>query len=157
MNTDKQTSNNLMQRTWRRAMRMVGLAGVGLTVATMPVAAQQPANVPQHWISYAQMAGNQFEAWLSAPANEKVVRLHSWMQQRMLADGQPLPPPPLVVRVWVAPGGKVEEVKFASLGQAQADDDLRSVLVTQSLSEPPPKDMLQPMVLQLTLQFNTGS
>lgn len=156
MNKFTQASPNLLQRTWQRALRMVGLAGVGLTVATMPVAAQQPANVPQHWISYAQMAGNQFEAWLSDPANEKVVRLHTWMQQRMLADGQPLPPP-LVVRVWVAPGGKVEEVKFASLGQAQADDDLRSVLVTQSLSEPPPKDMLQPMVLQLTLKFNTGS
>lgn len=157
MNTDKQATTSLLGRTWRRALRMVGLVGVGLTVSTSPVLAQQPAAIPQHWISYAQMAGNQFEAWLSDPANDKVVRLHTWMQQRLLSEGQPMPLPPLVVSVWVAPGGKVERVKFASLGQAQADEDLRSVMVSQSLSEPPPKDMLQPMVLQLTLQFNTGS
>lgn len=148
--------SGIVKRSINRMLKMVGVLGVGLTVSASPVsAAQPPASpqpIPQHWISYAQMAGNQFEAWLSDPANDTVVRLHTWMQERMLKDGQPLPTP-LVVRVWVAPSGKVERVEFASLGQIQADADLRSLMTAQSLSEPPPRDMRQPMVLQLTLSF----
>lgn len=149
--------SGIVKRSINRMLKMMGALGVGLTVSASPVyAAQPPAAsvqpIPQHWISYAQMAGNQFEAWLSDPANDTVVRLHAWMQERMLKDGQPLPPP-LVVRVWVAPSGKVQRVEFSSLGQAQADADLRSLMTAQSLSEPPPRDMRQPMVLQLTLSF----
>jgi len=43
-------------------------------------------------------------------------------------------------------------VAFHSLGNAQADADLRQLLTAQPLSEPPPRDMRQPMVLQLTLK-----
>lgn len=155
--TVSSVQSGIVKRSINRMLKMVGALGVGLTVSATPVSAAQPSAasaqpIPQHWISYAQMAGNQFEAWLSDPANDTVVRLHTWMQERMLKDGQPLPPP-LVVRVWVAPSGKVERVEFASLGQVQADADLRSLMMAQSLSEPPPRDMRQPMVLQLTLSF----
>ena len=43
------------------------------------------------------------------------------------------------------------------LGDAQADADLRALMTAQPLSEPPPRDMRQPMVLQLTLSFVTTS
>jgi hypothetical protein len=151
------------RKPWGRLMRVMGLMGLGLSAASAPVAAQVPAApVPQHWISYAQMAGNQFQGRLSDPADETVQRLHAWMQKRMLQEaqpvkGEPVPPPPLVVRVWVAAGGQVERVAFDSLGDAQADADLRTLMTAQPLSEPPPRDMRQPMVLQLTLSFVTTS
>ncbi len=144
----------MAKRALNRVLKMMGIVSVGLTVSSAPVMVQtaMAQSVPQHWVSYAQMAGNQLEAWLSDPANDAVVRLHEWMQQRLLQEGQPLPPP-LIVKVWVAPDGKIARAEFASLGQAQADADLRSLMMTQSLSEPPPRDMRQPMVLQLNLSF----
>jgi hypothetical protein len=144
-----------LQRGWRGLLRLLGSVGLGLAVSSSPSpamaqsAAQQP---PQSWISYAQLTSNQFEGWLSDPDNDTVQRLHAWMQERMLQEGQPLPPP-LITRVWVAADGRVNRVDFASLGNAQADTDLRTLLTAQPLSEPPPPDMRQPMVLQLTLSF----
>lgn len=144
----------MAKRALHRVLKMMGIVSVGLTVSSAPVMVQtaMAQSVPQHWVSYAQMAGNQLEAWLSDPASDAVVRLHGWMQERLLKEGQPLPPP-LVVKVWVASDGKISRTEFASLGQAQADADLRSLMMTQSLSEPPPRDMRQPMVLQLSLSF----
>lgn len=118
----------------------------------MTALAQTQQQVPQHWISYANLAGSQLQSTLGDPASETVVRLHAWMQGRISTkEGQPVPPPPVVVRVWVAPSGKIDRVAFDSLGDAQADTDLRTLLTTQPLAEPPPRDMRQPMVLQLSL------
>ncbi|RQO62972.1 hypothetical protein DBV14_03040 [Variovorax sp. KBW07] len=142
---------------WGRLRLALGWLGLGIASATVPVVAsaqaqaQQP--VPQHWISYANLAGNQLQSSLSDPANETVVRLHAWMQERMLKEGQPVLPAPVVVRVWVAANGKIERVAFDSLGNAQADADLRALLTAQPLAEAPPRDMRQPMVLQLTLSI----
>lgn len=144
---------------WRRLRLALGGLGLGLSAAAAPLAASAQAQpqVPQHWISYANLASNQLQSSLSDPASETVVRLHTWMQERMLKEGQPVPPAPVVVRVWVAAGGQVERVAFDSLGDAQADTDLRALLTAQPLAEPPPRDMRQPMVLQLTLSFVTRS
>lgn len=152
-------ATSLPGRGWRRLLRACGLFGLGLTAATAPALAQpaMPQPAPQHWISYASMAGNQLQATLSDPASDAVVRLHTWMQARLLREGQPVPPPPLIVRVWVAADGKVARVAFDPLGDAQADADLHTLLTAQPLAEPPPRDMRQPMVLQLTLSFTTGS
>eukprot|EP01035_Chromulina_nebulosa_P051204 gene51204-69691_t len=128
---------------WGRLRLALGWLGLGLASATAPVAAtaQTQQQVPQHWISYANLAGNQLQSSLSDPANDTVVRLHAWMQERMLKEGQSAPPAPVVVRVWVAPSGKVDRVAFDSLGDAQADTDLRTLLTAQPLAEPPPRDM----------------
>ncbi|MGF6346851.1 YbaB/EbfC family DNA-binding protein [Variovorax sp. W2I14] len=142
----------------RHALSWVGLA-LGLASAAVPVAATaqtQQLQVPQHWISYATLAGNQLQASLSNPADDTVIRLHASMQSRMLKEGQPVPPAPVVVRVWVTPTGRIERVAFDSLGDAQADTDLRTLLTAETLAEPPPRDMRQPMVLQLALSFVTS-
>ncbi|MBB1599040.1 hypothetical protein [Variovorax sp. UMC13] len=148
------SSFSTLRRGWGRLLRACGLVGLGLAATGAPVQAQTP--VPQHWISYANMAGNQLQSTLSDPADAVVQRLHAWMQARLLREGAP-PPPPLVVRVWVAADGRVERVAFDSLGDAQADADLRALLTAQPLSEPPPRDMRQPMVLQLTLSFTAAT
>ncbi|SFQ38512.1 hypothetical protein SAMN05216567_11516 [Variovorax sp. OK605] len=144
---------------WGRLRLALGWLGLGLAGAAVPMAtmAQTQQQVPQHWVSYANLAGNQLQSSLSDPASDTVVRLHAWMQARMLKEGQPIPPAPVVVRVWVAPNGKIDRVAFDSLGDAQADTDLRALLTAQPLAEPPPRDMRQPMVLQLTLSFVTNS
>jgi hypothetical protein len=144
-------SSGALRRGWRGLLHLLGSVGLGLAVSSSPVSAQT-APPPQNWISYAQLASNQFEGWLSDPENDTVQRLHAWMQQRMLQDGEPLSPS-LITRVWVAADGRVNRVDFATLGNAQADADLRTLLTEQALSEPPPPDMRQPMVLQLTLSF----
>lgn len=149
------TSSSGKIRGWRRLRLALGGLGLGLSAAAAPLgaSAQAQPQVPQHWISYANLASNQLQSSLSDPASDTVVRLHTWMQERMLKEGQPVPPAPVVVRVWVAGSGKVERVAFDSLGDAQADTDLRALLTAQPLAEPPPRDMRQPMVLQLTLSF----
>lgn len=148
---------------WRRVRYVLQLVGLGLAVSATaaPVAAQSAAKAgapPQHWISYAQLASNQFQAWLSDPGNDTVVRLHGWWQERMLSGGPIITAvPTVVVRVWVAANGQVDRLEFPSLGQAQADADLRTLLTAQALSEPPPPDMKQPMVMELALSFASGA
>lgn len=139
---------------WRRLWgAAAGALGLGLALSQpAPVLAQ--AAVPQHWISYAQLVSNQFQAWLADPANDAVVRLHERMQQRVL-ESNGSPAAPVVVRVWVTNQGQVERLAFDTLGDDQADQDLRAVLMAQPLSEPPPPDMRQPMVLRLKLDFAT--
>lgn len=140
---------------WSLLRRALGGVGLGLTVSASPALAQSTAGqpVPPHWIGYAQRVSHQFQDRLGDPGNEAVVRLHAWMQERLLEQAQPDPAPPLVVRVWVAPAGQVARLEFDSLGQPQADTDLRALLTSEPLLEPPPSDMRQPMVLQLTLGF----
>ncbi|MDA7414990.1 YbaB/EbfC family DNA-binding protein [Xenophilus arseniciresistens] len=136
----------------RRLLAWLGLAGMAAALP-VPVLAQ---SVPQHWISYAQLVGGQLQQGLSDPANEAVVRLHSWMQARILSGAEPQQAAqPLRVRVWIAASGRVSQAEFASLGQAQADADLRAVLTAQSITEAPPPDMRQPLVLELALGFGS--
>ncbi|MEI2415511.1 YbaB/EbfC family DNA-binding protein [Orrella sp. JC864] len=142
---------------WWRRLRgaLAGLLGLGLAASPPAPAQAAQAAVPQHWISYAQLASNQFQAWLSDPEDPAVVRLHERLQQRMLEENRAGLPEPVVVRVWVAASGQVERVEFNTLGDVQADADLRGVLSARPLSEPPPRDMRQPMVLRLRLDVAT--
>lgn len=140
----------------RIALKLLGSLGLGWTAATAATPATAAATqAPQHWLSYAQLVSDQFQQWLSDGKSETVVRLHTYMQDRLLQESA-APPGPLVVRVWVAQSGRVERLEFASLGSAQADADLRSLLTSQSLAEPPPPDMRQPMILQMDLTFVTA-
>jgi hypothetical protein len=136
---------------WRhRLCRWFGV--LGLAVASVLPVAAQPAAIPQHWISYAQLTSNQFQDWLSDPTSAAVVRLHAALAEG-LSKTLALD---VVARVWVAADGRVERLEFPSLGNAQADADLRTVLMSQLLPESPPPDMRQPMVLQLSLSPEAG-
>lgn len=131
------------RQLWRRLLRTLGLAGLGLGAASSAAAPAQP--FPQHWMRYAQLASTEFQVRLGDPADAGALRLQDWMQAR----AQPVAS--LVMRVWLAPNGRVERMEFDSLGNPQADADLRAVLMTKALPEPPPPDMRQPMVLELGL------
>jgi hypothetical protein len=152
------SSEKHFPRTMRRVRNfLAGLFGAALT-STAPVGLAQTApngGIPQPWISYARLASGQFQAWLSDGSSDAVQRLHQRMQDRLLKADPNLPPPAVIVRVWVAQDGHVEKVTFDTLGDQTADADLRSILTSQSLSEAPPKDMKQPMVLKLDLDYQS--
>ena len=65
---------------------------MGLALSGATAVAAQPAAVPQHWVSYAQLLGNQFQAWLGDDANPAVVRVHELMGGPKDA-GDAVPPP----------------------------------------------------------------
>lgn len=134
----------------RGALRTLTVA-LGLSAAAA-APAQSQAAVPQHWVTYAQLVGSQFQAWLADTAQEPAQRLHTQLQARAQAGD---PPAPIVMRVWIGRDGRVERAEFSSLGDLQTDTDLRGVLMAQPLPEPPPRDMKQPLILQLDLQMGT--
>lgn len=129
---------------------VASLLGIGLVTAASTVGAQ--ADVPQHWVAYAQLTSGQLQGWLGDETNEAALRLQQWGQQHLSGSGDAAIDKAIVLWLWVASDGAIERVEFPSLGDAQADADLRHVLITQSISEPPPKDMLQPMVLGVNLE-----
>ncbi|WP_407352064.1 TonB C-terminal domain-containing protein [Luteimonas sp. R10] len=140
-----------LARAWARmsARRTHLLAGTALAAALSVAQAQEA--VPEHWIVYARMTGNALQAQLSEGAGDLVTRMHAWMNRQQEQSGEPLS---VVVRIWISPEGWVERSEFDNLGDAQADADLRAILSAHPLPEPPPPDMRQPLVLQLTLQPN---
>ncbi|WP_414144408.1 YbaB/EbfC family DNA-binding protein [Burkholderia territorii] len=121
----------------------------------VPVAAQT-ADVPQPWISYAQLVGRQFQAWLEADG-DAADRLHRYLEERVLNARADAPPPAIVVRAWIGANGAVTRVEFASLGSADADATLRQLLTASPLTEAPPPDMLQPLRVRLRLMPNPGA
>ncbi|WP_414143744.1 YbaB/EbfC family DNA-binding protein [Burkholderia territorii] len=121
----------------------------------VPVAAQT-ADVPQPWISYAQLVGRQFQAWLEADG-DAADRLHRYLEERVLNARADAPPPAIVVRAWIGANGAVTRVDFASLGSADADATLRQLLTASPLAEAPPPDMLQPLRVRLRLMLNPGA
>lgn len=136
---------------WPLLRRALGGLGLGLTVAASPAAAHARPPVLDHWIRYAQFVSEAFQDRLNDPDQESVRRLHGWLQERMRESSKPLPASALVVRVSVGPAGQIEGLEFDSLGWPQADADLSYLLTSEPLPVPPPRDMRQPIVLQLNL------
>lgn len=147
--TIKISTSRLKSWMYRVRNAVAGLLGLGLITATSPTAGQ--ASVPQHWIAYAQLASGQLQGWLGDGSNESAQRLQEWGQKHLSNSAASAVENAVIVRLWVAPSGKVERAEFASLGDAQADADLRHVLTEQAISEPPPNDMALPMTLGLTI------
>lgn len=133
---------------WLRRI-VVAWALVGCAVP----AVAQTADVPQAWIRYGQLAGQQFQTWLEADG-DAADRLHRYLEARVLNARADAPPPAIVVRAWIGANGAVTRVEFASLGDPDADATLRQLLTAGPLAEPPPPDMLQPLRVRLRLAPN---
>jgi hypothetical protein len=114
-------------------------------------AAAQTTDVPQTWIAYAQIVGEQFQRSLEAyddTANE----LHAFLEDRMQHAPADTIPSTVTVRAWIGNDGAVTRVAFDSLGDAQADNDLRAVLMAHGIGVSPPADMRQPLRVRLVLE-----
>ncbi|GAB7524648.1 YbaB/EbfC family DNA-binding protein [Paraburkholderia sp. 2C] len=114
-------------------------------------AAAQTTEVPQSWIAYAQIVGEQFQRSLEAyddTANE----LHAFLEDRIQHGPADTIPSMVTVRAWIGNDGSVTRVVFDSLGDAQADNDLRAVLMAHAIGVSPPADMRQPLRVRLVLE-----
>ncbi|CAB3761893.1 MULTISPECIES: hypothetical protein [Burkholderia] len=133
---------------WGRALAVASALGVGAAPA-----AAQTADVPQAWLRYGQLAGQQFQAWLEADG-DAADRLHRYFETRVLNASADAPLPAIVVSAWIGANGAVTRVEFASLGDTDADATLRQLLTAGPLAEPPPPDMRQPLRVRLRLAPN---
>jgi hypothetical protein len=105
---------------------------------------------PPHWAQFAKLVRYRFEDWIGA--DETVAnRFRSYLREHV--GKEDAPPPPLDVRAWINPDGTVERVTFLSLKNAQADEDLRTILKRGNVGEAPPPEMLQPLNLRFSLKL----
>jgi hypothetical protein len=114
-------------------------------------ATAQTTEVPQTWIAYAQIVGEQFQRSLEAyddTANE----LHAYLEDRMQHAPAGTIASTVTVRAWIGNDGAVTRVAFDSLGDAQADNDLRALLMAHAIGLSPPADMRQPLRVRLVLE-----
>lgn len=117
-----------------------------LAWSAVGAASAAPAEIPAHWLAYAQQAGMTLQQRL-AEENVTTTELHGWMER---SAAQPQRQDPIVVRLWIDASGEVERSEFDSLGDAGADAALRALLRGTPLAQPP-ADMRQPLVLGLSL------
>ncbi|CAB3643411.1 hypothetical protein LMG24238_00493 [Paraburkholderia sediminicola] len=139
-----------------RGLRALGAAlfallGAGAQAQSQPVPAAQ---APQAWVAYAQGVGQQFQTALEG-ASAEAQRFHAFLELRAASDSEAGSAPPMLsVKVWLDASGHIVRVAFAPLGDQQADDDLRTLLLAQSAGVPP-RGMRQPLVVRLHLSDST--
>ncbi|GAB7524883.1 YbaB/EbfC family DNA-binding protein [Paraburkholderia sp. 2C] len=135
--------------------KRIGAAAIliGLALTCSRAAWSQPSAIPQPWIAYAQLAAQQFQAWLEADG-DAADALHTYLEQRHKNAKGDASLKTVAVRAWFGADGTVTRVAFDSLGDAKADADLRQLLTTRPMTEPPPPDMRQPLRVQLQLEEN---
>jgi hypothetical protein len=144
--------NNVKRRTSPRGLKCAIRCAIGAcAIAWGMTGHAQSADVPQAWVTYAQLVGEQFQRSLEAyddTANE----LHAYLEDRMQHPQGDTVPSMVVVRAWIGTDGSVTRVAFDSLGDAQANDDLRAVLMAHAIGVAPPADMRQPLRVKLVLE-----
>src|ERR1700754_5274097 len=122
--------------------KRISAAAIAMSlVLTFSAAAwAQSSAIPQPWIAYAQLAGQQFQAWLEAD-NEAADALHTYLEQRHKNAQGDASLKTVAVRAWFGADGTVTRVAFDSLGDPKADAGLRELLTTRPMTEPPPPDL----------------
>ncbi|GGF47683.1 hypothetical protein GCM10011611_62600 [Aliidongia dinghuensis] len=147
----------------KRLVRSIALgaasfsAMLGIGQPSLPAAAKdldyRPATaVPPSWNRFAQLVQYRFQQGLGGD-DEVAHRFHVFLENRVL-DTKTVPDS-LIVKAWIGKDGRVEKVTFPALGDSQADDDLRTILLHAPIGEAPPPDMLQPLHLRLSLSMQS--
>lgn len=136
----------------RSAAVLIGVlpfqAGTG--VQAQEVNYRSPESAPPAWGKYAALIKQKFEERVAA--DEPLAnRFRVWLTETPASGGAP--PVSTVVRVWLNADGTVSQVSFPGLGNGQADDDLRTILMRGNIGQTPPADMLQPLHLRFMLRL----
>lgn len=127
---------------------MFALASVSTPVRSQEF--REAAKAPPHWAQFAKLVRYRFEDWMGAD-DEVGNRFRTYLRDhRGKEDG---PPQTLEVRAWLNPDGSIEKVTFPPLSNAQANNDLRTLLTRGNVGEAPPPEMLQPLRMRLTLNL----
>jgi hypothetical protein len=125
------------------------IAGVMLSSAfAQSLEFRDAAKAPPAWGQFAKLVKYRFEEWVAGD-DGAAIRFRAYVKiHRGASDG---PPTSLIVKVWVNPDGTVERVSFPSFGDAVATRDLQTILTHGNIGEAPPPEMLQPLILRLSL------
>ena len=139
-----------------RMFRLTALVSLLLASAGWPVHAADPGGapdpVPPSWTAYAAQVSQRLQAALADQQDPSATRLHQFLDAQAAKDPQGSPPTP-TVRLWFGHGGRIGKVAFSSLGDPQADQDLRTVLTSHPIGMAPPRTMRQPLVIRLRLTY----
>jgi hypothetical protein len=117
----------------------------------VPLSHAQGDKIPARWAQYAGHVSQQLQTRLADEQDAAATRLHAFFDAQAAATPDADPPAP-VLRLWIGRDGVVSRVEFASLGDAQADRDLRQLTTLGPLGAPP-RDMRQPLILRLRLAY----
>ncbi|KVM99827.1 hypothetical protein [Burkholderia stagnalis] len=107
------------------------------------------ADAPEAWVVYAQRVSQRLEAALDGRgAAASRFRAHLECDAGSAAnDGAS--PPALLVRAWLDRRGDIERIESEPAFAPDVATDLRSALVGQPIGAPPPRGMMQPVVVRV--------
>ncbi|WP_233834891.1 YbaB/EbfC family DNA-binding protein [Paraburkholderia sp. ZP32-5] len=136
---------------WRR----LGAAVIAM-LSGLPAVQSYAAttDAPAAWVAYAQLVGQTFQTWIESD-DADAGRFQQYLDARMAAahaDSSPVST--ILIQTWIGPDGRVTDVRFDSLGNADADSALRTLLTAHPISNPPPRDMRQPLRVRLSIRPN---
>jgi hypothetical protein len=133
------------------SLLLFGLVGCFAPILSTAVWAQDFrafGAAPPSWVQFGKLVKYRFETWLMA--DEAVAnRFRAYVVEH--AGKENGPPQTIVVRAWLNPDGTVERVTFPPLPDADADEDLHTILKRGNIGEAPPPEMLQPLNLSFAL------
>ncbi|MDF0543762.1 hypothetical protein PX699_15530 [Sphingobium sp. H39-3-25] len=137
-------------RFGRLAWRLASALGVGTALAASPAAAQSvsPEQAPAEWVRYADYATKTITTWLEAQS-EAAIRLRTYLDATRAAPDQPTAP--LMLKIWIGKDGKVARIEHTPFAHAEANADLRALIVGGELDVSPPEDMLLPLRILVQL------
>jgi hypothetical protein len=141
----------------------LGAALLALTTGAWSAPAQSvPADqAPQAWVMYAQRVSERFQTALASDA-QPAQSFKAFVDDRIAADtpasGTEAAPDTipdslstLRVKAWLDENGQVTQVEIQGVDDAQAEADLRALLLAQNVGEAPPRRMPQPVIVRLTV------
>lgn len=101
------------------------------------------------WQAYALDVARALQQKLGSSDDVHAARLHRYLQD--LSDAGTPFEGRTTFRIWISDAAQIEKVHFGTLGSAEADRDLRTLLTGSKMPSAPPPDMPQPIILKLGL------
>jgi hypothetical protein len=103
-------------------------------------------SAPAEWLAYAATVTDAVKSWLEADTDAA-----SRLRLRLDAMQSPSDSSTLLIKVWIAPDGRVAQVEGPVKDDAQVDADMADIVATARLGPPPP-DMPQPLRIGVQLR-----
>ncbi|WP_127078958.1 hypothetical protein [Rhodomicrobium lacus] len=124
------------------AAALTGVAADTKVKAAAPASVTAGASAPLSWRDFARKIRDDLQKRL-AVSDEQTRHAYN-----VLAGTERVSP--IIAKVWVDPSGSVERIEFDGVSTEGATA-LRSILLRASAGEAPPSDLLQPVLLKLSL------
>ncbi|MEG3089658.1 hypothetical protein [Sphingomonas sp. PB4P5] len=125
-------------------------AAVTMLLAGAPLQARgvAPANAPAAWLRYAEAATQEISVRLQAES-DAAVRLRRYLDGTRPAPDQPATP--LLLKIWVNRQSVVTRIEAPSFAQDEPNADLRSLILGQRLPGSPPRGIILPLRIAISL------